>query len=158
MKYIRLTKEQLEELHLEFANFLALQNIDKPEWEALKTQKPEIAEQELDIFSDLIWEGALSKVEFLEQFSEKHLFLFQFSDQEARCLIIKSNNPSVNFMTEEGLIWVCENFDSDQLEITQGKKSFTHRNQEIFDLIQQGAIISDGKLLKQLTIGLTLDF
>jgi hypothetical protein len=33
MKYARLTKEQLEELHPEFINFLATQSIDKKEWD-----------------------------------------------------------------------------------------------------------------------------
>ncbi len=61
MKYTRLTKEQLEELHHEFANFLAAQNIDKKEWEQIKANQPKVAEQELDVFSDLIWEGALSQ-------------------------------------------------------------------------------------------------
>ena len=53
MKYTRLTKEQFDELHPEFINFLATQSIDKAEWDKLKTEKPDVAEQELDIFSDL---------------------------------------------------------------------------------------------------------
>ena len=55
MKYARLTKEQLEELHPEFTNFLATQSIDKKEWDELKANKPSIAEQEIDVFSDMIW-------------------------------------------------------------------------------------------------------
>jgi hypothetical protein len=66
MKYTRLTKEQFEELHQEFINFLATQSITADEWKTLKTEKPEVAEQELDIFSDLIWEGVLNKVKYLE--------------------------------------------------------------------------------------------
>ena len=61
MKYTRLTKEQLEELHQEFINFLATQSITGEEWKQIKEKQPEFAEQELDIFSDLIWEGVLSK-------------------------------------------------------------------------------------------------
>jgi len=38
---------------------LASQQIDKVEWEQLKEEKPEIAEQEIDIFSDLLWNGVL---------------------------------------------------------------------------------------------------
>ena len=60
MKYRRLSKEQLEELHLEFINFLATQSITGEEWTALKKNKPEVAEEELDVFSDLIWEGVLT--------------------------------------------------------------------------------------------------
>ncbi len=74
MKYTRLTKEQLEELHPEFIRFLASQNIDKAEWDTLKAQKPEVAEQELDVFSDLVWDEVLTKAEWLEHYSKNHYF------------------------------------------------------------------------------------
>lgn len=61
MKYTRLSKEQIEELHQEFINFLATQSITAEEWKDIKTNKPEVAEQELDVFSDLVWEGVLTK-------------------------------------------------------------------------------------------------
>ena len=66
MKYTRLTKEQFEELNQEFINFLATQSITADEWKDIKEQKPEVAEEELDVFSDLVWEGVLSKVAYLE--------------------------------------------------------------------------------------------
>ena len=47
MKYRRLTKEQLEELHPEFINFLATQSITAEEWDTLKKKKPEVAEEEI---------------------------------------------------------------------------------------------------------------
>jgi hypothetical protein len=50
MEYTRLTKEQFEELTQEFTNFLATQAIDKAEWDSIKANKPDIAEQELDVF------------------------------------------------------------------------------------------------------------
>ncbi len=81
MKYARLTKEQLEELHPEFTNFLATQSIDKKEWDELKANKPEVAEQELDVFSDLIWEGVLTNAQFLEHFSKNHIFLFHCQNE-----------------------------------------------------------------------------
>ena len=49
MKYTRLTKEQFEELHQEFINFLATQSITAEEWEDIKKNKPEAAEQELSL-------------------------------------------------------------------------------------------------------------
>ena len=62
MKYSRLTKEQFEELHQEFATFLATQSIDKMEWDDIKKNRPNVAEQEIDLFSDMIWEKALTNV------------------------------------------------------------------------------------------------
>ncbi len=150
MKYTRLTKEQFEELHQEFANFLASQNIDKAEWEQIKSEKPEVAEQELDVFSDLIWEGALNKVEYLEHFSKNHIFLFHFSQNTAQSIVIQSNNSTVDFLNKEGLVWLSENISSEQIDIRQGKKSFDDKNAAAFNLIQQGALISDGNLYKQI--------
>src|SRR5690554_4611528 len=150
MKYTRLTKEQFEELHQEFANFLAAQNIDKTEWEKIKSQTPEVAEQELDVFSDLIWEGALNTVEYLEHFSKSHIFLFHFTKNETQSIVIQSHNPDVDFLTNEGLIWLSENISSDQTDIRQGKKSFDDKNTAAFSIIQQGALISDGSLYKQI--------
>ncbi len=156
MKYTRLTKEQFEELHQEFANFLASQNIDKTEWEQIKTEKPEIAEQELDVFSDLIWEGALSKTEYLEHFSKSHVFLFHFMENKAHSIVIYCTNPNIDFLTKEGLIWLSEHISSNNLsaeqteiEIKQGKKSFEDKKSNIFSLIQQGALISNGDLYNQ---------
>ena len=54
MKYSRLTKEQFEEMKQEFINFLASQSITADEWEKIKKEQPKAAEQELDVFSDLI--------------------------------------------------------------------------------------------------------
>ena len=87
MKYTRLTKEQFEELHPEFINFLASQSIDKAEWDSIKENKPEVAEQELDVFSDLIWEGVLTRAEFLEHFSKNHIFLFQCYDTYVNSIV-----------------------------------------------------------------------
>ena len=81
MKYRRLTKEQLEELHLEFINFLATQSITAEEWDTLKKEKPDVAEEEIDVFSDLIWEGVLNKVEYLENVSERHMHLFHLTER-----------------------------------------------------------------------------
>ena len=151
MKYTRLTKEQLEELHPEFINFLASQSIDKAEWDSIKENKPEVAEQELDVFSDLIWEGVLTRAEFLEHFSKNHIFLFQCFDTYVNSIVLKSLVPEVNFLTKEGLQWLSDNMFTETIEMKIGKKVFTEeRNASIFALIQQGAILSDGQLYQQI--------
>lgn len=158
MNYTRLTKEQFEELHREFALFLASQNIDKTEWEKLKSSQPEKVEQQLDIFSDMIWEGALNKVEFLEHFSKNYIFMFYFTQNQAHSIVIQTSDDSVDFTSSEGLVWLSENITSDIIEFTQGKKTFEDKNQACFDLIRKGAIISDGKLYKQVAVSLELEF
>jgi hypothetical protein len=151
LKYKQLTKEQLEELHQEFANFLASQSIDKKEWDEIKINKPEIADQELNVFSDLIWEGVLTNAQFLEHFSKNHIFLFHCQEKFIQSIVIKSLVSEVDFMTKEGLQWLGDNLFTDTVELHLGKKDYEkERNEAIFDLITQGTILSDGQLYMQI--------
>lgn len=153
MKYTRLTKEQFEELHPEFINFLATQSIDKTEWDRIKTEKPKVAEQELDVFSDLIWEGVLTRAEYLEHFSKNHVFLFHCLDSNVQSIILKSEVKEVDFLTREGLQFLSDNMFTDNIEMKIGKKDYTsERNIAIFELIQQGAFLSDGQFYRQVKL------
>ncbi len=151
MKYKRLTKEQFESLHQEFANFLATQSIDKKEWDAIKSNTPEIAEQELDVFSDLIWEGVLTNALFLEHFSKNHIFLFHCQEKFIQSIVIKSLVTEVDFMNATGLQWLSDNLFTETVELHLGKKEYDgKRNEAIFNLITEGAILSDGQLYIQI--------
>jgi Family of unknown function (DUF6495) len=155
MKYKRLTKEQFEELHLEFANFLASQSIDKKEWDEIKGNSPKVAEQELDVFSDLIWEGVLTNARYLEHYSKNYIFLFNCSQIHMQSIVIKSLVAEIDLLTKEGLLWLSDNLFTETVEVQIGKKVFAgNRNEEIFDLIKQGAILSNGELYEQINIAL----
>jgi hypothetical protein len=150
MKYARLSKEQLEELHEEFINFLSAQQIDKNEWDLIKEHKPDVADQEIDVFSDLIWEGVLTNARYLEHYSKKYIFLFHCDEVYMRTIIIKTDED-VDFMTKKGLEWLSDNLFTDTVEVQKGQKVFTgERNSEIFDLVKQGAIFSKGELYEQM--------
>ena len=152
MKYTRLTKEQLKELHPEFITFLATQTIDKKEWDELKTNKPEIALQEIDVFSDLIWDKAITNVRFIDHFSKNHIFLFKCHDELLESLIIQTSNEEIDFFTTEGLEWLGNNLFTDVVTIQTGKKEVAeNRNEEVFKIIQNGGIISKGELYIKLT-------
>ncbi len=147
MKYARLTKEQFEELHPEFINFLATQSITAEEWAYIKTNKPEVAEQELDVFSDLIWEGVLNKVEFLEHISPRQLMMFRISETHMDLIAIKIDNPSIDITAAYGYKWLQQNLHDDSVSLyTSNKAIKKDRNKDIFILIQQGASITKGEL------------
>lgn len=151
MKYKRLTKEQFDALHQEFASFLASQSIDKKEWDEIKSSQLEVAEQELDVFSDLIWEGVLTNAQFLEHFSKNHIFLFHCQKDFIQSIVLKSMVQDVDLLTNEGLQWLSDNLFTDTVEIHVGKKKYDkERNDAIFDLITQGTILSDGQLYLQI--------
>ena len=151
MQYKRLTKEQFEALHQEFITFLATQSIDKSEWDKIKAESPEVVEQELDVFSDLIWEGVLTNATYLEHFSKNHIFLFHCQEKLIQSIVLKSLDTEVDLMSKEGLQWLSDNLFTDTVEMHLGKKEYDdERNKAIFDLISQGAILSDGQLYLQI--------
>ena len=149
MKYRRLTKEQFEELHKEFINFLATQSITAEEWSKLKLEKPELASSEMDVFSDLVWEGVLSKVKYLENISSKHIYLFQVFNNSILLIGVKINIDLIDLTTKEGFSWLRENLISENVEIFNSKKEFNEDIKlNVFKLIEQGASITKGELFK----------
>lgn len=149
MKYRQLTKEQFQELNLEFSKFLATQQIDKNEWEQLKNEKPEIAEEELAVFSDLVWEDVLTKTNYIEHISEHHLNVFKCYSKEIIRIYVKCNNTSKNFLEEEDFKWFLKNPLDENFEYYKASKKYSEdRNIELFKLIEMGGQISDGKLFE----------
>ena len=147
MKYARLTKEQFEALHQDFINFLATQSITGDEWNTIKDKKPEVAEQELDIFSDLVWEGVLNKINFLENISSQQLFLFSVGKKELSLIVVKVTNNTYDISTAEGYAWLQKNFTSDEVEFFISSKEYSEdKNADLFSIIQQGALITKGEL------------
>lgn len=146
MKYRRLTKEQFEELHQEFINFLATQSITHDEWTNLKANKPELAEMELDVFSDLIWEGVLQKVSYLEHISPKHMYLFHLATDKMYVIAVTIKNDK-DITTTKGYNWLRHNLMDEHVEFLQADKAYSKdKNLDIFNMIEQGAVISKGDL------------
>ena len=149
MKYRRLSKEQFEELHKEFINFLATQSITVSEWEHLKEKKPEVAEAELDVFSDLVWEGVLENVTFLENIAPKHMFLFCVKEKSIALIGLKVSKETVDLTIDSGFSWLRDNLMSDEVEIFDAEKQINgNKKLQIFELIEKGAHITKGELFK----------
>ena len=147
MKYRQLSKEQFLALHKEFAQFLATQQIDNDEWETIKTEKPEMADEELNIFSDVVWEKVLTKTKYLEHISENHINLFKCNSKDIIRIYIQLKNDKRNFLNENDYQWFLKNALDDTIEYFKATKKYTkERNQEIFDLIEMGSQISKGVL------------
>lgn len=149
MKYARLSKEQFEELHQEFINFLATQSITADEWAEIKKNRPKAAEQELDVFSDLVWFGVLKKVDYLEHISKNQLHLFKCTEKNMRLIAIRINNDTVDFTTAQGFQWLRDNLLSNDIEFFNANKAYSDdKYLDIFKLIQEGANITKGELFQ----------
>ncbi|MGJ8684356.1 MAG: DUF6495 family protein [Nonlabens sp.] len=147
MKYRRLSKEQLEELHPEFINFLATQTITAAEWEDIKINKPKVAEDELDVFSDLVWEGVLTTAEYLEHISPQTMNLFHLREKEIALISVMVGDELIDITTKDGYAWLQNNLMDDEVKLfTALKKYSDDPNADKFKLIEQGAVITKGDL------------
>lgn len=146
MKYRQLTKEQLESLHQEFAQFLASQEIDVNEWTKIKEENPKLVEEELNLFSDMVWEDVLNRIKYIEHFSPKTINLFHCKKDEISRIVIQTSKE-IDFLTQEGYEWLLKNPNDESVDLFTGNKSYDkERNQELFSLIEQGGAIAKGEL------------
>ncbi|MEX6625363.1 DUF6495 family protein [Tenacibaculum salmonis] len=146
MKYRQLTKEQFEGLHEEFARFLASQSIDVKEWKEIKEQKPAVAEDEMNVFSDVVWDDVLTKTEYLEHFSPKMVNLFKCDKDEIHRIMV-TIDKDINLLEQEGFEWLMQNPNDEKVELFTGTIKYKkERNVEVFDLIEKGSSISKGEI------------
>ncbi|ARV13165.1 hypothetical protein BTO09_12775 [Gilvibacter sp. SZ-19] len=151
MKYTRLTKEQFEALQEEFTRFLATQSITADEWQEIKRSKPEVAEAELDVFSDLVWEGALSAAKYLENASPEQLFCFAVQNELIELIHVKVSPNTADLTTAAGREWLLKNLKDERVVIQRGSKAVSEdRNQQLFGLVRQGAHIVEGSFIDAL--------
>ncbi|MBL4605532.1 MAG: hypothetical protein JKY02_07710 [Flavobacteriaceae bacterium] len=148
MKYRQLTKEQFESLHEDFAKFLATQKIDEKEWKKLKSKNGALVEEELNLFSDLVWEDVLSKVGYIEHFSTTSVNLFKCDEEEILRIVVKVDKE-IDLFSEEGYTWLLQNPNDDAIDYLTGNKPYgADRNLELFGLIEKGGNISNGELFE----------
>ena len=151
MKYKQFTKEQLEELHEEFAIFLASQQIERSEWEDIKKNKPNVAQEELNIFSDLVWDKVLDNTNYLEHFSNNTLNIFKCSENNMQRIVVKVNKEGFDLSRKDDFNWFLDHSNDKSIEYLKGQKKYDkERNLELFDLIQKGGEISKGDLFEGL--------
>ena len=156
MKYRRLTREELQELEKEFVEFLAVNGIDGPMWQKIKEEEPEKTERFIELFSDVIFEGTMRKVKFLEMRSKHHLVCFQCLDSELVAVGMKDplQREEVDF-TNPDFISLSSTSPPSGLEVyTTTRKYENQRETELFDLTQKGAVITDNKLFNSLCLAL----
>jgi len=153
MKYTLLTKEQLESLYADFSKFLASQQINVKEWNTIKRNKPELAQEQLELFSDLVWNDVLSKAKYIDHISPKQLDLFNCSAHSIHRIVVKISKNNFDFYNEVDYKWFLNNLNHTSLTFFQAQKKYKkERNLELFDLIQKGGLISKGELYKNMLL------
>lgn len=145
MKYRKLTLDELEELESEFTTFLATHGIPAEDWEKMKQKSPERCEQLIEIFSDIVFDKILGKVEYLEHREKRIIRIFKFGEEKVIMNGLQLEGESaIDFRKDQNAEQLLQLFrlSPSKLKIfTAEKKYKKERSLEIFNLINSGAQI-----------------
>lgn len=152
--YRRLRPDELQELEQEFIAFLSANTVTADDWEALKASEPEKAEELIDLFSDVVLGGALQKTEFLELRSKNQLMAFHCLPDKILLAGMQSDDPAYDFTNEEFIQAGLEN-PPKGLKVFSSEKPYDKpREQELFEMTEQGCMVSDGTVFKALSLAI----
>jgi hypothetical protein len=153
--YRVLTLEELTELEKEFVEYLVLNGITAEDWVKMKDQDKEGAERVIELFSDVVFEGIMRNVIFLEYHAESFVHAFQcLADKLVLVAMESEDDAAVNFL-DPAFIEAATINPPDKLIVRTTSKLYSKtREKELFDMIQAGCTISDGGLFKALCLKL----
>lgn len=154
-KYRRLAADELQELETEFVRFLAAHALTGPDWERMKAERPDEAEKLIGQFSDVVFEKVIANVKYLEHRQAHDLRTYHCQDEKIvmygllvegkTSLDLRQNLPPEQMMS---MLQVS----GARLKLYSGERAYqTSREQDIFALMEQGALISkDGEMFRLL--------
>ena len=145
LKYRRLTDEELEILKNEFVQYLVANGIDSDMWEKFKKEDPDKASIFVDLFSDVVLEKSLEKVEYLEHRTPSDLKLFYCGQDKMDLIALKSTSVDLTNLKD----FTEEDFANVEL-FTASKNYDKKRELEIFELTQKGCEVTNHILYRLL--------
>lgn len=129
MKYERISKDELEKLEKEFINFLVVNGISANDWVSVKENEPLTADKIINQFSDVVWESILRSTKYLEKIENNISYFFKCDLEEIHLIFIDKSTKNQKITS---------------------KKYKKIREEEMFEMILSGCVISDGENYNQL--------
>jgi hypothetical protein len=157
MKYRRLTTGELQDMENEFVRFLVSNGITADDWVKIKTEDAQQAEGLIQIFSDVVFDKVLEKVKHVEHRSPNDLKTFRFLEDKIELLGLKVNDASSIDLTKgqplEDMLAYVQTAKPGSVQMYRAEKAYKDDNpkKEIFDMLESGAAISDGKIFEALS-------
>lgn len=151
MKYKRLTIEELGALQSDFVNFLASAQITASDWEKMKKEENEKANELIDVFSDVVYDKVLSKISYLEYRDAKTLNIFYFSEDKIKLVGLRVKEGGKLDLTASDIFDQWSSNNTASVNVVRSERNYEKKKQlEIFELLQNGCLITDDKLFKLL--------
>lgn len=156
MKYRRLTIQELEDMENEFVRFLVSNGVTADDWIKIKAEDAPQAEGLIQIFSDVVFEKVLENVKYIEHRSPGDIKTFKCLEDKIELLGLKINGTSDIDLTQsqplEDMLAYMKSAPAGSVQMYSAEKAYKDNNpkKEIFDMLENGAAISDGKIFEAL--------
>ncbi len=99
----------------------------------------------------MVWDRTLEKVEYLENVSENHLFLFKRQKKSIDLILIKSEENAPSLVAVGAWQWLIENLKHTSVSFFQSSKAFNGDFKVVmFGLIKNGASIAKADRFEQI--------
>lgn len=150
-KYRLLSSDELKALEKEFVEYLVVNGITADEWERLKKEENDKALQITDLFSDVVVEGALRKIKFINLYTSETVQTIQCLEDRMIMMAVKREDETLDLLTRTA--FELRHIKEGRISIYKGQKKYdSERQKVIFDMTQKGYEVSDGQLFKQLAL------
>jgi len=155
-KYRRLTTEELHNLESDFIDYLVVNTITRDDWVKIKDTNPDKAGKIIELFSDVVFEKVMRQTHYLDHVSNSMITSFHYQPSQAVMICAKTNNPEIKLTELFGR--KKNDFQTDKdldIEIWTTTKSYSQQRElEIYQMITNGAVVSDGQLYKRLALSM----
>lgn len=144
-KYRFLSDEELSHLEEEFKQFLIVNHVHAEEWADLNKKDPEKALEIVGLFSDQVLQRVYEKMEYLERREANSCFLFKLGAKELSLIVLQLEpgaNSEADLSTVDSIHKTMINWPTSVSYFTQKKGYTKSREEEMHQLIEQGAEIS----------------
>ncbi|MFT5724736.1 MAG: hypothetical protein ACI9JN_001858 [Bacteroidia bacterium] len=153
MLFKRLPEKDLKALEKEFVEFLVLNGIVADDWIKLKADSPQNASKMVDAFSDAVYAGMMRKVKYLERIGRSEIMCFYCQHDQIVLVGLETSDESVDFTTMNDLTNLTA--ISQEIQVYTTTKEYDKpREQEIFDMIENGASLGGSTLFNALCLAL----
>ena len=153
MKYKRLQEEELHKLQKEFVDFLVINGITADDWIKLKAEAPQRASGIIDSFSDVIYHGAMQSIQYVQVTTPQEIMVFYCQPNQIVLVGISTDDKTID-MTALHSYEIFTKHPTKFHVYTQTKPYRGERNVEVFEMIEKGAVPTDGKLFQALLLAL----
>jgi hypothetical protein len=149
LKYRRLVLLELDLLKDEFIQFLVVNGIVPTEWEQLKKDNSAAVDVWIEQFSDIVIEKTLKNIIYLEFRENYQLLFFKCTEAEIELASIRSEGIDLMALSTSDLKIDLINLEGIKV-LYKSKPYKPNREEEVFRMVQSGALITDGKLFETL--------